>query len=298
MIELWVPITIAAAFAQNLRFMLQKHLKGELSTFGTTYSRFLWAAPLAILVVLLILKTRDADLPGMNASFWRHAITGGISQILATALLVTLFGMRNFAVGVTFSSTETVLTALLGVMILGEGIGVTAFWAIVISLLGVMLMSLDFKDFGWRSFASPSMFIGLGAGALFGLSAVSYRGASLALESGDFLIRAAVTLAVVTLMQTILMSLYLAWREPGEIGRVIAKWRVTIWVGVTGMLGSLGWFAAMTLQNAAYVRALGQIELLFSFVASYLFFKERSSPKEITGILLVVAGILILLLGR
>ena len=27
-------------------------------------------------------------------------------------------------------------------------------------------------------------------------------------------------------------------------------------VGLTGMLGSVGWFTAMTIQNAAYVRAL------------------------------------------
>jgi len=28
--ELWIPITIAAAFSQNLRFMLQKHLNGPM----------------------------------------------------------------------------------------------------------------------------------------------------------------------------------------------------------------------------------------------------------------------------
>ena len=46
--ELWIPITIAAAFSQNLRFMLQKHLKATgLSTGGATFARFLFAAPLA-----------------------------------------------------------------------------------------------------------------------------------------------------------------------------------------------------------------------------------------------------------
>ena len=53
----------------------------------------------------------------------------------------------------------------------------------------------------------------------------------------------------------------------------------------------------MTLQNVAYVRALGQIELVFTFAAGIFIFKERSSRLEITGILLVVAGILILVSG-
>ena len=68
-------------------------------------------------------------------------------------------------------------------------------------------------------------------------------------------------------------------------------------VGVSGMLGSADWFTAMTLENAAYVRALGQVELVFTFIASRFFFRERSTGLEIAGVLLVVAGILILLLA-
>ena len=64
-----------------------------------------------------------------------------------------------------------------------------------------------------------------------------------------------------------------------------------------GMLASVGWFTAMTIQNAAYVRALGQIELVFTFAASHLFFGERSNRLELIGIALVVGGLLILLLG-
>ncbi len=60
------------------------------------------------------------------------------------------------------------------------------------------------------------------------------------------------------------------------------------------MLASIGWFTAFTIQNAAYVRALGQIELVFTFAASAFFFRERTNRVEVPGISLVVAGILIL----
>jgi uncharacterized membrane protein len=53
----------------------------------------------------------------------------------------------------------------------------------------------------------------------------------------------------------------------------------------------------MTMQNAAYVRALGQIELVFTFLAAHLVFRETSTRLEVTGILLIMGGILILLLG-
>ena len=54
MIELWIPITILAAFSQNLRSALQKHLKSRLSTAGATYVRFFYAVPFAFLYLFIL----------------------------------------------------------------------------------------------------------------------------------------------------------------------------------------------------------------------------------------------------
>ena len=62
------------------------------------------------------------------------------------------------------------------------------------------------------------------------------------------------------------------------------------------MLGSLAWFTAFTLQNAAHVRALGQVEVVFMFGASIFLFREKVTAREILGVLLVSAGILGLVL--
>jgi drug/metabolite transporter (DMT)-like permease len=284
--ELWIPITIAAAFLQNLRFMLQKAVKGRLSTSGATFARFVWAAPLALVFVLILSTVRGESPPPMHATFLAYAALGGLTQILATALVVALFSLRNFAIGVSFSKTETVQSVVFGIILLGELASASAILAILISLAGIMLISVPAGGLALKAaFNRPAAY-------------VSYRAASLSLEGGDFLIRAALTLAVVTLMQTVAMWIYLAWREPGEVGRVIAAWRITMWIGAAGMLASLGWFTAMTLQTVAYVRALGQIELLFTFATSVLVFGERSTPREIAGIVLLVAGIVTLLLYR
>jgi uncharacterized membrane protein len=60
----------------------------------------------------------------------------------------------------------------------------------------------------------------------------------------------------------------------------------------------MAWFTALAMQNAAYVRALGQIELVFTFIASVVFFRERTSRAEVAGIVLVVTGIVMLILSR
>ena len=84
--------------------------------------------------------------------------------------------------------------------------------------------------------------------------------------------------------------------EPGQVTATLRAWRVAAFAGASGMVASAGWFTAMTIQNAAYVRALGQIELVFTFIASTLFFRERTTPVELLGIGLVIGGILVLLL--
>jgi drug/metabolite transporter (DMT)-like permease len=300
--ELWIPITIFAAFTQNLRSSLQKHLKGQLSTAGATFARFVYAAPLALLYLAGLAVFGEYEIPALSYKFAIFAMVGGLAQILATALLVHIFSFRNFVVGTTFSKTETVQTVFFSVIVLGEAISVSAALGIVVSLIGVVLISMSRATFNLHDIAKqclelPALF-GVASGSLFAISAVAYRAASLSLAGGDFIIRAAYTLMFLTIFQTIVMAIYMRVREPGQIRAVLTTWRVSGLVGVTGMLGSVGWVTAVTLQNAAYVRALGQIELLFTFAVSYFAFKERFSRVELSGVFLVTIGIFVLVIAR
>ena len=88
----------------------------------------------------------------------------------------------------------------------------------------------------------------------------------------------------------------MAVRKPAELRASLAAWRVAGWVGLSGAVSSIGWFTAMTIQQAAMVCALGQIELVFTILSSTLIFRERILRLELVGIVLVVVGIVILVL--
>lgn len=300
--ELWIPITIFAAFMQNLRSALQKFLTGKLTTSGATFTRFVYGVPVALCYLAGLLVFAGYGVPEVTGAFVLFAVIGGLSQILATALLVYMFSFRNFAVGTAFSKTETIQAAVFGIIVLGETVSATATLAILISLVGVIMLSVTRPTGGfWTIFAQLfewSTLIGIASGALFGISAIAYRAMTLSLGSGDFVIRAAFALALVTIFQSIVMAVYLRWREPGQLATVAREWRVASLVGLCGVMGSAGWFTAMTLQNAAYVRALGQIELLFTFAITYFYFRERATRNEVIGIVLITAGILVLLLWK
>lgn len=299
---LWIPLTVAAAFLQNLRSTLQKQLTGNLSAVAATYVRFAFGLPIALAYFWGLHTITGTEIPTPNWTFLGWCLLGGLAQIWGTALLVALFAYRNFAVGTTYSKTETVQAALFGMLVLGDHPSLGAVAAILVSLAGVVAISmakshLTLGNFA-RALAERPTLMGLGSGAAFGIAAVAYRAASLSLARPDFLMPAAFTLVTVLLIQTVAMTAWLAWREPAQLGATARAWKVSSLVGIAGSLASMGWFTAMTIENAAYVRALGQIELVFTFASSHFLFREKTERLELIGILLVVGGILLLLFTR
>ncbi len=297
--SLWIPVTIAAAIFQTLRFMLQKHLsRVQLSAAGATFARFLYSAPLVAVLLAIYLAWTSQALPDLSAAFWIYGLVGGAAQVFATVCVVMLFKERNFAVGITFKKTEVMQTVFVGLIVLGEGVSWLGFAAIFVGLIGVMLLSDPPGGEGvWlRRIANRAAGLGLVSGVFFAISGVCYRGASLEIASADPLLRAGVTLSAVTMMQMLGMALWLSLREAGQISAVWRARSVAGWIGLTSMAGSMCWFTAFTLQTTAYVNAVGQVELIFSLLASALFFRESISRREIFGIAVLGVSILMLIL--
>ncbi|MBX9469497.1 MAG: EamA family transporter [Rhizobium sp.] len=302
--EFWAIITVGSAFLQNLRSTLQKHLKGRMGTTGATFVRFGFGLPFAFLylAILHLGLGRPLPVPGVTFAIW--AVIGALAQITATFLLVHLFSFRNFAVGTAYSRTEPAQAALLALVLFGETIGLGTAAAILVSILGVMLISVARTAFTplslVTSVTSHTALIGLASGLFFGVSGISYRAASLALAptlpEPDVIMQAGYTLCVVITVQTLSMLIWMLWKDRAELGRIGAAWKVSALVGFVGATASFGWFIAMTLQQVAVVKALAQVEMLFTFASSVLIFKERINRLEIAGCVLIVAGVLLLVL--
>ena len=298
--EAWIPITIFAAFFQNLRSALQKHLKAKLSDTGAAYVRFLYALPFVIFYLLILKQIGGLGFPTPNVKFFAFCLIGGVCQILFTVLLLWMFSFRSFAVGTTFSKLEIVAVAILGSLIVGDLLNRYAWMAILLSSVGLMCLSAGQSKLRLSKLivglGEKSTLIGLICAAFLGGSVVFFRGASLSLAHDSALMAATFTLAISLVMQTVIMTTWLAVREPGEITRVLENWRWCSTVGIAGSFASMGWFIAFTIQNASYVRALGQIELIFTFLVTTHFFREKVSATEYLGSALIAAGILLLLL--
>lgn len=298
--DLWIPVTIAAALFQTLRVAVQKYLTGQLSTTASAFTRFAYGAPFALLYMAGLALVGDVAVPAVEPGFLVWVLAGAVSQIVATALLIAAVTLRNFTVGVAWSKTEILQAALVGIVLLGEPVGLAGSVGIMLATAGVMLMSLAKGGQGWRpllaGLTERSALVGIGAGAGFAVSAVGFRGAALSLGLDDPVFAAAVTLAWATTLQTLILGAWLAWREPGQLGLVLRSWRVSGIAGITSVLGSGCWFTAMTIQLVPYVRTLGLIELIFTYLLTVFWFHEKPRLRELMGVLAMTAGIALVLL--
>jgi drug/metabolite transporter (DMT)-like permease len=297
----WIPITVAAALFQCWRTAMQQKLRHLLSVNGAGFVRYLYGAPTALVLLVMSLLITGLPLPSPNVPFLLHCIAGGLMQILATNLLIMAFGFRNFAVGTAYSKTETAQTAVIALIVLHEVLRPIAWIGIALGLSGVMTLSLAGRGVKPRDLVlatvQPAALCGLSAGFLFALTAVFIKLANKALSGPSLLVRALLVLVVMNTLQIMMQGAFLAWREPAELRKAMTTWRSSAWVGTLSALGSACWFTAFALAEIALVRAVGQVEIVFTLLFSRFYLKETLKPGDVAGLVLVVCGVLLIVLA-
>ena len=289
---LWTVFTLIAAAAQTARNAMQRELTATLGTVGATHVRFLFGFPFALIFLAAVVMATGQSLPHTPLAFWPWVLAGAFTQIGATATMLSVMGERSFVVAYAYIKTEPVQVALFGLIFLGDKIGVLSGVAILIATAGVIVISL--KPGVGRVSTKRSTIIGILSGSLFALSAIGYRGAILSLELPHFVMAATFTLAVGLVIQAVLLSAYLALRDPGVLRAIAKAWKPSVLAGFMGAFASEFWFLAFAIASAANVRTLALVEVLFAQGVTRFIFKQPTTAREGLGIVLVVIGVALL----
>ena len=187
--ELWIPVTVAAALLQTWRTALQQKLRDKLSVNAAGFVRYLYALPTGVLLVAGFHAAAGAALPAPNVrASCCCARLGGLLQIVGTNLLIMAFGYRSFAVGTAYAKTEAVQGAVLAFFLLHEALTPLAILGIAVGVGGVLVLSLGGRGLRARELLratlQPAALCGLGAGAAFALTAICIKEANRALGTG------------------------------------------------------------------------------------------------------------------
>jgi drug/metabolite transporter (DMT)-like permease len=298
----WVPITFAATLFQTWRTALQQRLRSRFSVGTAGLVRYLYAVPVGVLLLGAYALGTGAALPMPNARFLLGCACGGLAQVIGTSLLIMAFGHRNFAVGTAYSKTDAIQAAIVSWIVLGEGLSPVVWLGIAVGVAGVLVLSLAGRGLDpaalLRATVQPAALCGIGAGAGFALTGVGVKFATRALPTPDPILAALCALVVTNTLQTAMQGGWMALREPDGLRAAFAGWRSAAWVGALSACGSGCWFAAFALAPVALVRTLGQVEMVFTLLFSRFYLRETLRPADIAGLLLVVAGVVLVLAFR
>ncbi len=294
---IWLPATFLAGLFQAWRTAVQQRVRAELSVNAAGLVRYLFGFPVGCLLLASYLLFARTSLPGQHDGFWFHAAIGGVAQILGTNLLILAFGFRNYVVGSAYAKTEAVQGAILAMILLGEHLSVLTWIGIGVGVAGVVVLSAGGQRPRLSDLAQPAALCGLGAGLLFALTSVFIKRATLVVETTDKVLAALVTLVAVLGLQALLQGTYVAVREREQLARIARSWRVSGQVGLLAAMGSACWFTGFATAPVALVRAVGQVEVIFTLAFGRYYLREPMARSELTGLLTVAVGVVLALLG-
>ncbi len=291
---LWIIFTIAATILQTFRNLEQKSLNKKLDTLTVSWSRFILPLPFAIATVVLTLAEVKVEF------IWFCAFTG-FFQILGNLFLLKTIQSKNFGVGIAFYKTEILQSLLLGILFFHQQVSSIGVLAIITTSIGMILMS-NFTIKNFRQNIDKVAFYGALSGLSFSFSAFGIKFASSNLiENGysDFKAAVIVLMWVIT-FQNMFFSITKAAQNRfiKDLSSLFAaenKWSF-VKTGLLSYAGSVCWFVAYAIGNVVYVKAVGQTELLFAVLISYVHLKEKLRISEMIGITVTLLGILTLIL--
>lgn len=287
---LWIPFVILASLGQVARNAMQRELTASLGTVGATHVRFLFGFPFSIVFLAVVLVATGDQLPSTSITFWLWLVLGTMTQIVATGLMLAAMSERSFVVTTSYIKTEPIQAALFGFVFLSDYLTFWKVLAIVVATAGVVITALRPDKSRGLAGLRPTL-MGLGAAAGFALSAVGYRGAILQVPGVTFVTAASFTLVLGLMLQTLVLTSYLLLRDRKTMTALIRLWRPSLLAGFLGAGASQFWFLAFALTSVANVRTLALVEVLFAQAIAYYSLKQPLSLRELTGIVLIVAGV-------
>ena len=194
---------------------------------------------------------------------------------------------------------------MLEVIILEVAFSFPLIFGISLGVISVLFLSFAKKgetilgtfNFLLSSMTSLSTIVGLLSGLLLAASVVTFRMAIISVDA-PILDKSIFISVIAIIFQTVFVGLYLFFFKKKQFLAVFKYWKPSLPAGICGTGATFGWFLAFGLATAAEVRAVGQIELIFSILISIVIFKEKIKNTEMIGITLLGMSILIIIFNK
>jgi transporter family protein len=192
--------------------------------------------------------------------------------------------------------SSTVLTMILAFIILGESISVTKVIGMIGIALGTYMMIMKKKDNKIEegntiNINSKWIFYALLSAVFASLTSILGK---IGIEGIESNLGTAIRTIVVLIMAWVVVFVT---KKQGDIKNIDKKsWIFICLSGITTGLSWLCYYRALQDGEASIVVPIDKLSILVTVIFSYIFLKEKLNKKSFIGLIIMVAGTLILLI--
>ncbi|MGL1890324.1 MAG: DMT family transporter [Spirochaetaceae bacterium] len=295
---MWIIFSLIATLSQVTRNLFSKQLVSSYPVMVIALSRFIYALPV-VLISYLTLANIKGSVNIDSSLFFLWALLMGICQILATYFRVSLFRYKSFAVSLTIVQIDTIIVAIIGVLFLKEYLNVYAWIGLLTATTGLILASFSKNRVTLEniknSLFTKSSLIALLTGLFLALAGVCAKQTFSYISGPNNILESLFSLSFILISEISVLLPISLYREKSSVLLLFKKPIKPMIIGICSGIGSFCWLTAYSLTNIAYVRTVGQLEFIIATLITVYYFKEKIFKLEITGMIMVSLGTLILI---
>lgn len=303
---MWVLLSLLAGSLQVWRNASLRALGRSVPHLLSTWARFTFLLP--FVGTVLLVTALVWPWPQLGPGFWGWTAACALFQSTANLCLAAAFRSVPFSRVVVLHKLEVAMAPFAGALWFHEVPSQLAVVGILLCVCGAIALNAAARPGAplrslWRLDRGSSWALGSAVSVVLASyflkqGTLAFVADNAALPDGRSHFLAAVhALVHASWLQSLVLLLWIRLRSPQQFRFLRTHLRGMLRLGAASAACSMCWFWAYSLQLVAYVKALGQIEVVVAALFSHFLLKERGVLRLLPAIGLVLAGILLVLLG-
>ncbi len=286
---MWILFAILGALSKSAANVLRKKLSRIDSS---VYAFMSYSITTLVLIIIALLMGSESFASITNAPV--AIALSGIIQIVAVYSIQYTFRGEDLSLVAPITALTPVYTVFVAMILIGEAPTLIGYVGILIIILGAIYATSS-SELNLRK--SLEKLLGRSSGRVAFLIPLAYAGSAsfqkAAMNEG---ITPIVSVVCITAIVTI-SSAFAAIKKRDQIVAAIKDTGTARELGLVGIasVASVG-FATLALNGAiaAYALSLRRLEVLFSVIIGWKYFKEGEVKRRLTGSTVMIIGVVLL----
>lgn len=287
---MWIMLAFGSAFFAGVTSILAKC--GIKKTDSNVATAVRTIVVLAFSWLMVFIVGSQSTIKSIDGRGWLFLVLSGLATGASWLCYFKALQTGDINKVVPIDKSSTILTVLLAFIFFNESVTVVKAVAVVIMAVGTFLM-IEKKDVKQNEseFKRSWLIFAVLSAAFASLSSLLAKAGMNNVESN---LGTAIRTAVVLVMAWIVVFVT---KKQGEIKKIEKK--ELAFILLSGLATGASWlcyFKALKDGQASVVVPIDKLSILVSILFSYIVFKEKLTKKSLLGLILIVAGTLMMII--